>query len=625
MKRKLPVWIIPWVDPDDLVPISLSVTASAEEQEALVDSLISKPSAPCISVEANEFRAGPAANSVHSFRKDLLRELRKEWVNTTEAEARFIRLAELLQRDGCAVFAGLVNGTAFQRLIDDFSDIMAHEGSHAFLHSFSHLVEHPRFFQSPTYGDAMIHPLVIALMAYAMGGPVRMTDARGKDTQPISVNAQDNMLHVDNTPFRDEYKILVGWEKDKVKGPASQNFTFLPGTHKGTRAVRVDMATQQPWSTENDSLFITNLTIDSVFAFQQNVTGRPPTVVEVEYPDQPVTIVFNAGSLVHHRYRNKDGNTRSCVISAFHLASDHPGALIDPAIYGIQEPTSVADLLLGYQDGSQVGQFCRIIGSRARKIESKMAELLDENHEASLVDTAQLTLSGEKLQRWREIIVNAPFSTQLKLEAGHYLSFAGGSISRRLLVEKLAGAMAYDKHGLLDLIIYHDGHEEIRKPARKSIWTMPKQRIAEIIDSRWLTAVEGYRFTMADVRPPAVLQQSAYEVARLLREAFSDTVNFAVESIDRHQQQLSSAHQLIVDLGESLTRCEKVETYITTNLFLFFITDQILPFMDRELAQRVDSNASAFLRAYIACVLVVEQTYANGVAVEPGEVCLRRL
>ncbi|GKT49705.1 uncharacterized protein ColSpa_09886 [Colletotrichum spaethianum] len=281
--------------PDDLVPVSLSLDSTADERANLLASIISKSSAPHISLQANEFRVGPDPTSKDIFRKKLLRELRKGWANAS-TEARFIRLVEVLQRDGCAVFAGLVDMQSFQQLIDDFSDIMNGSGSHAFLHSFSHLIEHPDFLKNSRYNDAIIHPLLIAMLSYAMGGPIRMTDARGKDTEPISVNAQDNMLHVDNTPFREEYKILLGWEKGKVKGPTGQNFTFLPGTQKGTRFVRVDEHSQ-PWSTENDSLFITNESIDSVFGFQKDIAGGAPAVVEVEYPNQPITVVFNAGSL----------------------------------------------------------------------------------------------------------------------------------------------------------------------------------------------------------------------------------------------------------------------------------------------------------------------------------------
>ncbi|KAJ9143223.1 hypothetical protein NKR19_g6943 [Coniochaeta hoffmannii] len=477
-------------------------------------------------------------------------------------------------------------------------------GSHAFLHSFSHLIAHPEFIKHQDYNSAFIHPLLIALMAYAMGGPVRMTDARGKDTQPISVNAQDNMLHIDNTPFREEYKILLGWEKGQVKGPTGQNFTFLPGTHKGNRLIRVD-GQSQPWSTENDSLFITNESIDGVLGFQRDITGHEPRVVEVEYPDQPITVLFNAGSLVHHRYRNNDGNARSCVITAFHLASDHPGALIGSDTD--EEPRSLADMLMGYQDGSDVGTFCSLLGAQAAAIEAKITEILDEGHHSTLVDTSRLTLSGQKLDTWRKTVINAPSATQIKFESGNFLSSAETSTSRELLVQKLAAAMSYDKHGLLDLIIYADGHEEIRKPARKSVWTMPRDKIAQVLPA-WLPAVEGYKFSTADVEKPEVLRQKVQKLARLIRENFP-SIDFAKESTDREEQKISSAHQLIVDLGESITRCEKVETYITTNLFLFLIIDQIIPSLDWASRHRVIATCAVFLRAYIASVLVVEKGY----------------
>ncbi|KAB5518701.1 hypothetical protein GE09DRAFT_1259189 [Coniochaeta sp. 2T2.1] len=112
--------------------------------------------------------------------------------------------------------------------------------------------------------------------------------------------------------------------------------------------------------------------------------------------------------------------------------------------------------------------------------------------------------------------------------------------------------MSYDKHGLLDLIIYLDGHEEIRKPARKSIWTMPREGIARVLTA-WLPALEGYKFSASGVGKPEVLQRKAHEIARLIREG-CPTMDFAWESSDPEGQRLSSAHQLIVDLGESLTR-----------------------------------------------------------------------
>ncbi|KUL81625.1 hypothetical protein ZTR_10604 [Talaromyces verruculosus] len=537
------------------MPVSLSIKTTEEERTALLASIVTKSRDPCNSIQANERQNGPAPTIKENFRKLLLKSLRKGWQNVA-TEARFLRLVNVLQRDGCAVFAGLIDTVSFQQLINDFSAIMDGSGSYSFLHSFANIIKHPNFLKNPIYNNAMIHPLLIAMMAYNMGGPVRMTDARGKDTEPISVNAQDNMLHVDNTPFREEYKILLGWEKGQVKGPTGQNFTFLPGTHRGTRLVRVDEHSQ-PWSTENDSLFITNESIDNVFAFQADITGQAPKVVEVEYPEQPITVIFNAGALVHHRYRNSGGNPRSCVITAFHLASDHPGALIRSK-FDNQTPQSMTDILMGYQNGTEVDVFCSLIGLQASAIESKIMEILNKDHKSILVDTDNLTLSRERFDCWRNTVINAPSAMRLKFEESNYISYDRDSIPYDVLVNKLAAAMAYDKHGLLDLIIYIDGHEEIRKPARKSIWTMSKENIAQIVAS-WAPAIENYKFTTADLQIPALLQHKANEVSRLLEESFPN-VDFASAGSNEEEQQLTSAHQLIGDLGESIRRCEKLET-----------------------------------------------------------------
>ena len=84
---------------------------------------------------------------------------------------------------------------------------------------------------------------------------------------------------------------------------------------------------------------------------------------------------------------------------------------------------------MGHQDGGQVEAFCALIGAKGSAIESIISDILDENHHSTLVDTAKLTLSEQKLDSWRETVVNAPSSTQLKLQGGNYISFAGDLIS----------------------------------------------------------------------------------------------------------------------------------------------------------------------------------------------------
>jgi hypothetical protein len=68
------------------------------------------------------------------------------------------------------------------------------------------LANHPDFLADKEFNEAFLHPILVALVSYRVGGPIRAVDARGKDAEPISVLAQDNMLHIDNTPFNDEYK-----------------------------------------------------------------------------------------------------------------------------------------------------------------------------------------------------------------------------------------------------------------------------------------------------------------------------------------------------------------------------------------------------------------------------------
>jgi hypothetical protein len=586
-----------------LVPVHFALHATDTQRTSTLAAIIPEiSSTPSISLASNSFRTGPDPLAKDIFRKALIDQLCHGWKNSI-TKARFMKLIDVLQQDGCALFAGLINASSFAGLINDYTAIMTSSGSHAFLHSFANLIEHDEFIRNPAYNHAFIHPLLVAMVSYVMGAPVRMTDARGKDTQPISVNAQDNMLHVDNTPFRDEYKILLGWEKGQAKGPTGQNFTFLPGTHKGNRHVRQLNRESPAWSTENDSLFNTDGSINNVFQFQKNMTEQQePMVVEVNYPDQPVTALFNAGSLVHHRYRNQRGYPRSCVIYAFHLASDHPGALIESA----DLPRTVVDALLGYQDGSESGihTFCSLLGSEAATIEDKIEELFNQGHHSCLINIADLALSGDGLKCWRREVTRAPSASQLKYESGHFLSIHESRIPRGILIDKLSSAMAFDKHGLLDLIIYYDGHEEIRKPARKSVWTLSKDQIREIVCA-WLPAIQGYKFTTHDVQDPAILQAEAGRVASHIHESFP-AVCFERESIDLHAQRVSSMHQLILDLGESITRCEKIETYITTTLFLFLSTHlafSSLPYSTRNSVRR---SCEIFFRAYVSTVLLIE-------------------
>ncbi|MCJ1365830.1 hypothetical protein MMC16_004955 [Acarospora aff. strigata] len=291
-------------------------------------------------------------------------------------KTKFLELAHVINNDGCALFGGLINTHRFQQLIARYAE--KRSGNETFLHSYVNLANHPGFLTGSEYNDAFAHPLLIALIAYFMGGALRIIDMRGKDTDPISVNAQDNMLYIDNTPFREEYKVLVGWQRGVPKGPAGQTFTYLPGTHKGNWDILLD-SSGDPWSTERDSLFASDDAIDGLFAFQAEATGRPPTVVEVQYPDQPISIAFAAGALVHYRYRTEHGNHRSCMITTFHVCSDNPEALVNAAPSN-DKPRSLVDFLIGHQDAKSTPEFMSLLSAEAHRMETKISETFDPSY-----------------------------------------------------------------------------------------------------------------------------------------------------------------------------------------------------------------------------------------------------
>lgn len=158
-----------------------------------------------------------------SYRSTLLAELTKafEILSPQDAATATAGLQDLLGQmaeQGAVVLADIVESDAFLELVARYDEIMAQEGSGSFIHRFVDLRRIVGLLTDPEVNNPMVHPLMITLISYAVGGPIRMVDERAKDAEPLSVLAQDNMLHIDNTPFNDEYKIIVTWRRGTAKG-----------------------------------------------------------------------------------------------------------------------------------------------------------------------------------------------------------------------------------------------------------------------------------------------------------------------------------------------------------------------------------------------------------------------
>ena len=180
----------------------------------------------------------PSADQI-DFRVKLLRSLRQGWGND-DTEAKFLEVVNRIESDGCALFGGLIDPAIFEKLVAEYDKVQSRSGNNAFMHSYVNLALEHDFFLGGNYIEAFSHPLLIALVSYLVGGSIRIVEFRGKNTDPISINAQDNMLHVDNIPFKEEYKVMLNWRRGQVRGPSGQNFTFLPWTHKGNRDILVN-------------------------------------------------------------------------------------------------------------------------------------------------------------------------------------------------------------------------------------------------------------------------------------------------------------------------------------------------------------------------------------------------
>lgn len=584
------------------------IEVTPTEAKALLYDRASYPRhTPGLHIDTNKYRHGPNLAEKDKFRAELLISIRKHWANP-DTEVKFMKLLDAIEENGAGLFGAVIDSSRFKKLIEDFEVAIKATGNNNFLHSYVNLADHPSFLTSNTYSDAFSHPLLVSLIAYRMGGAIRINDIRGKNTPAISVKAQDNMLHLDNTPFRQEHKILLTWKRGQPLGPAGQNFTFIPGTHKGNRDIMLD-ADGQPWSSERDTLFASDAAIDSVFKFQKEVTGREPTVVEVEVPGQPVSTLFYGAAVVHHRYRTEHGDPRSCIIAAYQLAADNPGSLITSRT-SEYKPESLADLLIGPQNKSSSSEFLAVLSTASTEIEKKIDEIFESEHSSSFIDVDGLALSEDRLKAWRKALLDAPTPSAIKFANNVFLSDRRRTLHGGSLINTLATAMVYDKHGLLHLILYEDGRDETRKIARKLIGEMKDDVLAARL-SLWLPVLYARPFTTADLPTQHEVREMADHVGKLADDRVDRWPCSALDQVQNQNRKslvhLRSLSRLVYDLGEAMVRCEEVEMYVSTSLYLFWAVYDVFGYLEGEHRERAWQIGGVLLRNYVALVLLEER------------------
>lgn len=550
------------------------------------------------------------------FRNALLSALISEWESAFGHSAslriknEFLKIDKLIDDNGAIILSDLICPDNFGDLVACYTDAMKEYGSISLLHSYIDFRACPQFLCNTKINRAFLHPLLIALIAYRIGGPIRVVDARGKDALPLIARAQDNMLHIDNTPFNDEYKVIVTWEKGTACGPRGQNFVFLPGTQVGARNCFIN-GNNEAWSTENCSIFIDEQSVDMLFKFQRLMHGsQHQTVIEVCDP-RPLTTVFAAGSLAHHRYRTNTGSSRSCIIIAFHSAIDNSGNFFHTlGSYGDRD---LEQILFHKQHTAGSCDFLESIKLHAPTIGAKIMEISELRAKTKILEIGHYALPNSKIPSWIQNVTSAPEIEDIKKSRKAYPF--GKELTRDQLLDVIGPTMMlYDKHGPLDLILYEDGREEKRKIARNRIREMRIDRMTMRL-KMWKR--ELISPTVADIMFPADIIDMCSNMLRHIdmhkisfsRVSYGDS--FCDHSNIPRDIAITSTAQLITDLSEAIGRCYSLQNFLSTSLFIFWCCDEMKLLLDDQ-DEMITVFGGRLLRHYIA-VAVLDYQIDRGV------------
>ncbi|MBM0276971.1 hypothetical protein [Micromonospora tarensis] len=392
----------------------------------------------------------------------------------TLLRSSFASLSADLAAEGALSFAGLVPSERFDPARRAYDRAIDTRGSRGSLHSYLNVADAGSLIDIPGFREAFAHPLLVALVAHALGGPVKIIDLRAKDTQPVDVVARDNTLHVDNSPFMDEFKVIVTWTMGSGRGPSGQGLTYLPRTNRLLRQCYLD-DDGNVWSDEDSCIFPTRDRVDEALAAQARFfdDGRP-RVVHLQDLAAPCHTIFAASRLVHHRYRTAAGGPRSAIMAAFHRTDEGTGFL------GVGDvPGSALDrFLLGGGDGRP---FLELLAGELPRLLAALRAAA--SRPGLVVDPDRHLLRDERLRAWYER-QSAGVSLDRLRRATLAAAVDDASVLRRLVLR-----MQYDLQGALNMPLYVDLREEVRKRARIVIREMTAEHIRDTVARYDLEAV----------------------------------------------------------------------------------------------------------------------------------------
>ena len=550
-------------------------------------------------------------NKKQTYRKNLFNTLRSKWVEiygeqrAEQLSTQFLDLNRRLEEDGSLMIGDLINRENFTRFVNVVDHLLEENKIGTKLNDFLNLKIHPDLLVNQDFNGAYVHPLLIALISYRMGGPIRVVDSRIRKTAPSKVDEQDNNLHIDHTPFSPELRVIVNWETGKASGPQGQNFVFLPGTHLGYRNTdRGPNGLAQSYV--GSSVFFTGISIDNVLAFQQKVYGRK-AIIELA-SEKPTTTIFDSGRLVHHRFRTENDKSRTNITITFHLVRDDVGEFLKTT--NDQTLTSQFErLLFGHQDQQMEDEFQSAIANESKVIGQKIGELFDQTKSAEVIDPMDKLMPEERIELWRKTLLSAPSVTDLKSADR---SFPEGKINRENFLDLLAQhLMFYDKNGILDLVLYNDSHEVIRKWAINKIRGMTKVDLRDRLKT-WESDVDEPK--KEDLLTPQRIEEILTQLSGYIDSLTEEEKihgQLAPNEIVTSQFAYQSIKQLMSDLPEAIYRAHSLDYFLTTSIFAFWSVD-LLNRLHGKNSAALRKLGGQLLRHYIAAA-VFERKYSGAI------------
>lgn len=545
----------------------------------------------------------------------------------------FIEMAKDLMTYGLSTIRDFVDRDTFQAFLDAYDSKIADKAesakSTAFGFTFHNFQSDKDFLTNTQFKQAFSHPLLIALVAYAMGGPIRLVDVRGKNAEPGLTMVRDNGPHVDDNPFNDEWKLLITWLVDHPsgksfnKGPQGQTFVSVPGTEK---LVRRD-ATEYGANFKNP--------FELLELLREQAASNKIFFIEAK-DERPLYTLFEASHQIHHRKRSPKEAARGCVIFAYHVVDkeSRPGAYF-------KKDKTISDSLDRFVmcgDASEVQisevnkHFISIMNDKKSQVQEKLREITSRK---AKIPATEKMLTPEQLIDYFKLLIHT-YKTEF-LESRSELRIQPEDLLepdrvRQKLREQIGET---DKHYDLDLIIYPDKREQIRKIPRTAL----RESTAEKINKHRFDKLKIPEGKQEPFKPGELKSESArlisyaenlcVNIKKLLTnssvlasalladlddKAPHPDIDSRSKSLPSSEKELIELYQLTKDLGEAFTRCDDVKSLRAHVYFLYLVYDKMIGLIKDDAARNeVERNAQSLLQYYFNLVVKDDLTYKKSI------------